>query len=144
MPEENREEEFEKIAEALSESPYYKHLGMKIVKIRDKSSEAHLVLGAEHKNIWNTIHGGAVASLLDSTCGSSLYSMLDTDEGAITVDLRVNYLAPPREGLMIGKGKFVHRTRNLAWSEAEAYDNDGKLVARAQAIHRIIKRDWGK
>ena len=141
MPEEN-EARFQQVAELLSASPFYQHIRMRIVKIGEKSSEMHLELGGEHKNIWNTVHGGALASLLDSTCGSSLYSSLEENEGAVTIDLRVNFLAPAREGKVIAYGKFIHRTRSLAWSEAEAYDQEGKLLARAQAIHRIVKRNW--
>ncbi len=143
MPEKTQEE-LDRVALALNESPFYQHLGMRVVRIWDQHSEMHLELDQKHKNIWNTFHGGAIASVMDSTCGSCLYSSLDLDEGAITIDLRVNYLSPPREGLLIGKGRFVYRTRNLAWSEAEAFDQEGNLIATAQAIHRVIKRDWGK
>ena len=143
MPEKTREE-LERVAQALNESPFYRHLGMRIVRIEDGRSEMQMELGPKHRNIWNTFHGGAVASILDSTCGSSLYSSLAENEGAITIDLRINYLSPPAAGLLTGKGRFVHRTKALAWSEAEAFDSEGKRVAISQAIHRIIKREWGK
>jgi uncharacterized protein (TIGR00369 family) len=84
------------------------------------------------------------ATLLDSTCGSCLYSSLEANEGAMTIDLRVNFLAGVREGLLTGKGRFIHRTRSLAWSQADAFDQQGNLVARAECIHKIVRRDWGK
>ncbi len=140
MPE--KREEFKRVAEALSASPFYRHIRMRITKIEERSSEMWLELGEEHKNIWGTIHGGAIASLLDSTCGSSLYSSLEQNEGAITIDLRVNFFAPPQGSRIIGKGSFIYRTKRLAWSQAEAYDEKGNLIARAQAIHRIVKRNW--
>lgn len=143
MPEKGTEL-LERIAHVLNESPFYQHLGMRVIRIWEGHSEMHMELTQKHKNVWNTFHGGAIAGIMDSTCGTSVYSSLEDDEGVITIDLRVNYLSPPREGLLICKGRFVYRTRNLAWSESEAYDQEGNLIATAQAIHRIIKRDWGK
>jgi len=143
MPEKSQEE-LDRVAMALNESPFYKYLGMRIVRLWEGHSEMHLELSQQHKNIWNTFHGGVIASVMDSSCGSSIYSSLQSDEGAITIDLRVNYLCPPKDGLLVCKGKFVYRTKNLAWSESEAFDRDNNLIARAQAVHRIIRRDWGK
>jgi len=144
MADADRIDEMEMVARALNDSPFYKFLEMKVVKIGEGISEVHLQLRPEYKNIWGLIHGGVTAALLDTTCGSSIYTSLEDNEGAMTIDLRVNYLAGAREGLMIGKGKFIYRTRNLAWSQAEALDQQGAVLARAQCIHRVIKRDWGK
>jgi uncharacterized protein (TIGR00369 family) len=144
MVDQNREEELAQVAQALNQSPFYRYLGMRIVKIGEGFSEVHIDLSPEFKNIWGTIHGGVAASLLDTTCGSSLYSALEKNEGAVTIDLRVNFIAGGKVGKMIGKGQFVHRTRTLAWSQADAFNSEGHLIARAQAIHKVIKREWGK
>lgn len=144
MTERNREEELARVAQALNESPFYRFIQMSIVKIGEGFSEVHLDLKPEFKNIWGIAHGGVASSLLDTTCGSSIYSSLEENEGAMTIDLRINFLAPAREGLLIGKGKFIYRTRNLAWSQSEAFDQEGNMIARAQAIHRIIKREWAR
>lgn len=144
MSEKNREEELSRVAQALNESPFYRYIQMSVVKIGEGFSEVHMELRPEFKNIWGIIHGGVASSLLDTSCGSSIYSSLEENEGAMTIDLRINFLAQVREGLMIGKGKFVYRTRNLAWSQADAFDQEGNMVARAQAIHRIIKREWAR
>jgi uncharacterized protein (TIGR00369 family) len=143
MPPKKSEEELGKVMAALNESPFYRFINMSISKIGEGFSEVQVRVTPQFKNIWGSTHGGVAASLLDTTCGSSLYSSLEEAEGATTIDLRISYLAPVKEGLLVGKGKFVHRTRSLAWSQAEAFDEQGNLVARAQAIHKIIKREWG-
>jgi len=139
-----REEEVKRVADALNDSPFYKFIRMSVVQIGEGVSEVHLELRPEYKNIWGSVHGGVAATLLDTSCGSALYSSLNENEGAMTIDLRVNFLAPVREGTLIGRGRFVHRTRTLAWSQAEAFDQAGNLLARAEAIHKIIKREWAK
>jgi len=144
MVDQNREEELARVAQALNESPFYRYIGMRITKIGEGFSEVYIKLTPEFKNIWGTIHGGVAASLLDTTCGSSLYSELEQNEGAVTIDLRVNFIAVGKVGEMIGKGQFVYRTRTLAWSQADAFDGQGNLVARAQAIHKVIKREWAR
>jgi len=140
MADKSREDEIALAVQALNQSPFYRFIKMQVVKIGEGVSEVHLQLQPEYKNIWGLIHGGVAATLLDTSCGTSLYSLLEQNEGAWTIDLHTSFLGQIREGLMIGRGKAVYRTRNLAWSQAEAFDQEGNLVARGNAIHRVIKR----
>jgi uncharacterized protein (TIGR00369 family) len=144
MTDHDREQELSRVAQALNDSPFYRYIKMRIVRIGEGFSEVEIDVGPEYKNIWGTIHGGVAASLLDTTCGSSLYSSLQKNEGAVTIDLRVNFISAGKEGKMIGKGQFVHRNKTLAWSQAEAFDQSGNLVARAQGLHKIIKKEWAE
>ena len=52
----------------------------------------------EHKNLWGTMHGGALASLIDSACGLATVSYLAENEGTVTLNLRVHYFAPVTQG----------------------------------------------
>jgi len=135
-----KREDFKKmVRDAVNNSPYYKHIGMKLIEFKEQGSVMELQLKREHKNIWDTAHGGVLASLLDSACGLSMVPLMEGGETAVTQDLHIKYLAPLKKGLIRAYGRVVHKGKQSIVSEAEAYDEDGQLVGKAYATHRVYQ-----
>ena len=85
------------------------------------------------------MHGGALASLADSTCGISLLVGLAEGEFAVTQNLAVNYFRPVKKGTLTAKGWIVNRGRTSAVLEAHIFNEAGDLVAHAHTTHAIRK-----
>jgi uncharacterized protein (TIGR00369 family) len=82
-------------------------------------------------NPHGTVQGGFVAAMLDDTMGPALVSMTDGAVVPSSIDLNVAFVRPVKPGRVIGKGRVVHRGRSIVFLEAELYDTEGKLLARA-------------
>ena len=135
------QERLEKLKDATNASPYYHHMGLKVNIIgEDGSSELVMNFKDNFRNIHGIAHGGVLASLVDACSGLALYSLLKEDEAIVTVDLRINYVAPFTEGKITGRGKAIHRGRNTAVSEGSIYDESEKLLAKGMATYFIHKR----
>ena len=78
------------------------------------------------------VHGGMVATLLDTAMGGACASTLTDDEGFLTADLRVEFYRPARPGRLRADGRVVQRTRRIAFCAAELTDADGQLLASAR------------
>lgn len=85
-----------------------------------------------------TIQGGFVAAMLDDTMGPALVSSSGDKEAPATMDMNVTFIAPVYPGRVIGKGRVVSKTRSTAFLEAELFDLDGNLLARATSTARIL------
>lgn len=85
-----------------------------------------------------TVQGGFVAAMLDDTMGPALVTMTGGREVPATIDLHVAYLRPVRPGRVVARGRVVHRTRSIAFLEAELFDDAGSLLARATSSARIM------
>jgi uncharacterized protein (TIGR00369 family) len=85
-------------------------------------------------------HGGAVASLMDSTGAGAVWAGHDFDKGvrAATVSMTVNYTGAARGVDLIGEAQCVRRGRELSFSEIRITDPDGKLVATGSLVYRIV------
>jgi acyl-CoA thioesterase len=129
----------ETILSILNSSPYYRHMGMKAVHCADGTSRIEIQADEHTKNLYGTVHGGVLASLIDSSCGVALGTLLEEGETAVTVDLRINYIAPVRAGLLIAEGKAIHRGRNTGVAEATLHTEGGVLVAKGMTTHFIQK-----
>lgn len=78
------------------------------------------------------VHGGLVATMLDTAMGGACWTLLGEDETFLTADLHVEFLRATRPGLLRADGRVVHRTRRVAFCSAELYDDEGTHLASAR------------
>ncbi|HEY1369541.1 MAG TPA: PaaI family thioesterase [Gaiellaceae bacterium] len=85
------------------------------------------------------VHGGLVATLLDTAMGGACWTTMEPDESFLTADLRVEFLRSARPGTLRAEGRVVHRTRRVVFCEAELRDGDGTLLAAGRCT-QIVRR----
>ncbi|RDK02286.1 PaaI family thioesterase [Paraburkholderia lacunae] len=88
---------------------------------------------ARHLNPLGTVHGGWVATLLDSALGCSVHTLMPPGRSYTTAELSVNYVkaVTPRAQRVRAEGKVIHCGRQLATAEARLVGPDGTLYAHA-------------
>src|SRR5438876_3914157 len=116
-------------------------MGMSITEV----SEGRVVFTAEpseyHYNPLGTVHGGVMATLLDSALGCAVQSMLPSGTSYTTLELKVNYLRPITEttGTVYAEGKIIHIGGRIATAEARLTDARGKLYAHGTTTCIILR-----
>ena len=106
-------------------------LGMWISEV----SEGRVVFAMEaseyHYNPLGTVHGGVMATLLDSAMGCAVQSTLPAGTSYTTLELKVNYLRPvtSKTGIVYCEGKIIYVGGRIATAEGRLVDADGKLYA---------------
>jgi len=86
-----------------------------------------------HYNPLGTVHGGVIATMLDTAAGCSVHSTLPAGTGYTSLDLTTKFLRPVTvdSGLLTCTGRVVSRGRRTALAEAQLTDERGALVAHA-------------
>ncbi len=145
MAEENREREptepvKDQIISLFNNSPFYRHMGMELLEATQGRSRVRLPLKEEFKNLYGTIHGGAIATLLDSSCSIAAGTLMEPGEVAVTLNQRVNYIAQPQGSLLYAEGRAIHKGRYTGVGQAEVRDDQGNLVAVGTATIFIFRR----
>lgn len=87
----------------------------------------------EHYNPIGTVHGGWIATMLDSCVGCCVHSTLAAGKAYTTAELKVNFVRPvtTRSGLLRAEGKVIHVGWRMATAEGRLSGPDGKLYAHA-------------
>ena len=87
-----------------------------------------------------TVHGGFVATLLDSAAGCAIFSTLEKGEGWTTLELKVNFVRALNKdsGPLRAEGRLIHRGRTVATAEGDLKARDGKLYAHATTTCAIF------
>lgn len=82
------------------------------------------------------LHGGVIAAVVDTACGYSALSLMPPESTVLTVEYKVNFMAPATGSRIIARGKVLRPGRNLTVCFGEALvDADGteKAVAALTA-----------
>jgi uncharacterized protein (TIGR00369 family) len=78
------------------------------------------------------VHGGLVATILDTAMGGACWTLLGEEETFLTADLRVEFLRATRPGVVRADGRVVHRTKRLMFCAADLHDAEGAHLASAR------------
>jgi len=140
MSEERLREEWKKnVFSVLNSSPYYRHIGMEVVEAGQGRSLLRLPVKDELKNLYGILHGGVLASLLDSTCSIAVATLLEEGEATATLDQRINFIANVRDGVLYGEGRALHKGRYTGVGEGVIKDEEGNLVAAGMVTVFILR-----
>jgi len=77
------------------------------------------------------IHGGIIGMIADTACGYAAFSLMPADCSLVTVEYKINILAPAR-GTLVARGEVIRPGRTLTVTRGEVYSEDGKHVASMQ------------
>ena len=84
------------------------------------------------------LHAGIVATALDSACGYAAFTMMPLDAGVLTIEFKINLLAPARGPLLRFEGQVKKAGRTISVVDGHAYQfepgsAERKLVATMTA-----------
>jgi len=118
--------------------PFYRHLGIDLMNLSWGRSKIRVKVRRELTQDAGVAHGGVAAALVDSAVGLALCTMLASEEFIITVELKVNFIAPAKPGTLTATGKIVHKGKRIAVGEAEVRDAKRTLIAKGLATYIIL------
>jgi uncharacterized protein (TIGR00369 family) len=120
------------------EIPFVSLLGFELVQFEGGHSEVRYEARPEHLNSFAVTHGGACMTLLDVAMATAARSVNQT-MGVVTIEMKTTFMQPAR-GLLSGKGRLMHRTATMAFTEATIFDSEGRVCAHATGTFKYVKR----
>ncbi len=93
------------------------------------------------------IHAGILSAALDSACGYAAFSLMPADAAVLTIEFKVNLLAPARGPRFVFEGRGIKPGRTISVVEGRALQTDAdgaaeKLVATMTAtVMTVLGRD---
>jgi len=121
-----------------SRIPFARHLGFEITRFEGGESELRYTARPEHLNTFDVTHGGACMTLLDVTMAAAARSV-SPEIGVVTIEMKTSFMHPS-VGPLAAKGRLMHRTATLAFTEATIYDEKGNACAHATGTFKYVKR----
>jgi uncharacterized protein (TIGR00369 family) len=120
-----------------AEIPFVHHLGFELVRFDGGQSELHYTPRPEHLNSFGVTHGGASMTLLDVTMAVAARSV-QKDMGVVTIEMKTSFMQPA-VGALMARGRLLHRSSTLAFTEATVFDSAGKACAHATGTFKYVR-----
>ena len=124
-----------------TEIPFVTHLGFALELFEGGASALGYTPLPEHLNSFAVTHGGVCMTLLDVAMALAARSV-QKEMGAVTIERTTSFMRPaPGDGSKLtAKGRLLHRTATLAFTEATLYDAKGQACAHATGTFKYVKR----
>ena len=126
------------VLDLINQGPYFRLLAMEVCDMGKGYSKVVVELDNKHLNPFGGIHGGVYSSLIDTAAYWAVYCEVEENAGLISLDLKVDNLAPIKDGLLVVEGKRIKVGRNICIAEATVIDNQGKYLAHGTSKQMVI------
>jgi uncharacterized protein (TIGR00369 family) len=124
-----------RIHNALATVPYAKLLGIELEDVGMGTATLAVPVRRELTQNHGVVHGGAVASLIDTAMAFAIIPLLAPKERVTTVDLTISYLRPVTGGRMRAAAKVIRAGRRLIVVSAQVFDSQETLTATALSTY---------
>jgi acyl-CoA thioesterase len=116
---------------AFASVPYAKFLGLELGELSNGQVTIHLPVRDELLQNQGVVHGGAVASLIDTASAFAVLTQIDLNERVTTTDLTIHYLRPITSGRMTAHARVVRGGRRLFVLSVDVFNDQEMLLATA-------------
>lgn len=121
-PFEAKDPEFEhRIRASFARQGIMGHIGAEMARVEPGATEIRLPYGEHVSQQHGFFHGGIVATIADSAAGYAGLTLMPADAGVLTVEFKINLMAPADGEMLIARGHVLRPGRTLTVSQADVY-----------------------
>jgi uncharacterized protein (TIGR00369 family) len=107
-------------------------LGARLLRVAPGEVDIELPYRDDLTQQHGFLHAGIIGTVLDSACGYAAYSLMPPDAAVLSIEYKVNLLAPAKGERVIARARVKKAGRTIVVCEADAFavaDQEEKLVA---------------
>lgn len=144
MDEERANKNYDRMRKVIAAMPFSKHLGMELEEASEGYARLRLHFQVENTTVMNALHGGAIASLIDTAGAMAAWTTAEIGTPKYfgsTVGVNVNYLSGAIGEDVLAEARILKRGKEIIYVDVRATNEDGKLLAQGTVVYRIIERE---
>jgi len=115
----------QRVRESFARQGLMAHLGARISELREGYVEIRASYRPELTQQHNYFHAGVSGAIADSACGYAAFSLMPPDTSVLTVEYKLNLLAPAAGEELIARGRVLRSGKTLKVCAADVYARKG-------------------
>ncbi|MEE9300076.1 MAG: PaaI family thioesterase [Alphaproteobacteria bacterium] len=124
----------ERVRASFARQSFMAHLGAELAEVGPGRCTVSLLYREEFTQQHKHFHGGVIGTLADNAAGYAAFSLMPAESTILTVEYKLNFVAPGRGERLIARGLVLRPGRTLSVARAEVYalkDGEERLCATA-------------
>ncbi|MFQ5980165.1 MAG: PaaI family thioesterase [Candidatus Heimdallarchaeota archaeon] len=124
-----------KVRDSFSRQTFMEYIGGKLTKLEPGRCELQLPFDENLTQQHHYFHAGVIGALADTAGGYAAFSLMPADASVLTVEYKINLMAPGDGDRLIARATVLKPGRTLTVCKVEVYaakDNTESLVASVQ------------
>jgi len=118
--------DFERLVrESFEKQQIMRTLGARLTRIEPGEVDIELPYRDALTQQHGFLHAGVVTTVLDSTCGYAAFSLMPPGAGVLSVEFKVNLLAPAKGDVLIARGRVLRAGRTISVCQADGVMRTG-------------------
>ncbi|MCB1901065.1 MAG: PaaI family thioesterase [Rhodocyclaceae bacterium] len=134
----------QRVRESFRMQPLMAFIGAELVAVTPGRCEIRLPFRNELAQQNGFFHGGIIGTLADNAGGFAAYSLMPHDAGVLTVEYKLNLMAPADGEMLRAEGDVVRAGRNLVVSRAEVHVAQGDRWVHCASMQQTLMTMHGK
>jgi uncharacterized protein (TIGR00369 family) len=118
--------------------PYWQTLGLELKEVTPGRAVFECEVRESLMQKRGIVHGGVLASIVDSACAVAAISTVYPRANATTINLRVSYLKPLSQGVFRAEGKCIKTGKTICFCEAQVFNERNEIVCTASSELMIV------
>lgn len=117
------------------------HLGAKLIALEPGSAEIQVPFRPELSQQHRYFHAGVTGAIADTACGYAAYTLMPADSTVLTVEYKINLLAPAEGEALIARASVVKSGKTLTICSADVFvrrDGEEKHCAAMLATEMCL------
>ena len=115
----------ERVRRAVAGQPFMETIGVRVIHAAPGEVDFELAFDERLTQQHGFLHAGVVAAAMDSACGYAAYSAADGEADVLTIEYKINLLAPARGDRFVARGRVVRRGGRITVCRGDAYAYEG-------------------
>ncbi|MGY0196986.1 PaaI family thioesterase [Leptothrix sp. BB-4] len=124
----------ERVTESFARQTAMATLGARLVAVRPGEVEIELPHAPHICQQHGFVHAGVVSTALDSACGYAASSLMPADAGVLTIEFKVNLLAPARGPVIRMTGRVTKAGRTISVVDGQAVQPHPRDPSQTQIV----------
>jgi uncharacterized protein (TIGR00369 family) len=113
------------LAEAVNAKGFSHAAGFRIIDVEPGRAEVALTRRDDLVQFFGHFHGGVITALADQAAGIAVTSGLPKGRIGVTVEIKVNFLAPADGGEIVARAKTLKMSGSIGVATVEVFSKNG-------------------
>ncbi|RCS25813.1 PaaI family thioesterase [Phyllobacterium salinisoli] len=132
----------ERVEESFARQAAMKLIGADLTLCEPGIVEIELPFRDDLTQQHNFLHAGIISAALDAACGYAAFSLMPQGAAVLTIEFKVNLLAPGKGDRFLFRGEVTKPGRTIMVSDGQAFsvaDTEAKLIATMTATLMVVQ-----